>query len=898
MMRAITAVIVMVWMTVSGQCQITLPDDFVAQNISMDLETPVGIVFTNSGQGFIWEKDGRVWTMEDDVIYPTPIIDIAEEVNNQADHGLVGFALDPAFTSTGFVYLYYVVDRHHLLNFGTPAYDPNFTTTSQATIGRVTRYTLDKAAGYRTAVPGSRKVILGDRIDNGLPILMTSHGVGSLVFGTDGSLLLTFGDGGSFTESDIGNSADTYHEQSMQDGALIPDQNVGSLRAMMKSSPHGKVLRINPADGSGLPSNPFYIEEEPNSWQSKVWAMGFRNPYKFMKLPNTGSHVLSEGNPGTFWVGDVGSSYWEEINVVKEGGKWYGWPYYEGHNGKWEFQDKTAPNPEAVNPLAGGGCSELIDFRSLQSNTKQTGEYELPNPCDSNIPIPREQVLIHEAPLLAYSSSMWNPPAKTTVAGWTDNGNLRGVSVTDSESGIDGVLIEGGSILPGGQNLYDSYPEEYVNMLFVGDFDGTIAAINLTDQGKVESLQEFAEDELGMTDLTFNPKNGSLYYVHLFRKAIVKIEYGGSLPPTIITEQSKSYGPSPLTVEFDASASYSNVDGELTYEWRMPDGSTSSGETLTAQFAGSGPTEHIVQLTAVDTAGNSSIEKYTVSVNNTPPGVQISSLTDGSTYSIQAINTVALRASVTDDEHSQEELHYSWRVNLYHDDHYHQGPEDNRVETYAFLDPVGCGLESYSYKAILSVTDGAGLTGNDTVSLYPYCGEEFAVVLDLSASESEGIVQLTWSAELEQDVEYYELERSDDFLYKTIGRADADGGPYLLTDGAPYLGLNKYRLKAYNINGDFLYSNTAEILIENTSDLTIYPNPSTGLYNVISNNPEQTEGRVYAYDLSGRLIYDTAVGKDMSVIQHTIDASGWSSGLYYIGVATAGRNIQQRVLKL
>ncbi len=86
------------------------------------------------------------------------------------------------------------------------------TITSQASIGRLTRYTADSNTNFGTIIEGSRKIIIGESFEDGLPILMTSHAAGNLVFGTDRSLMFTFGDGGSFTERDAGNANDTYHD--------------------------------------------------------------------------------------------------------------------------------------------------------------------------------------------------------------------------------------------------------------------------------------------------------------------------------------------------------------------------------------------------------------------------------------------------------------------------------------------------------------------------------------------------------------------------------------------------------------------------------------------------------------------------------------------------------------
>ncbi len=53
--------------------------------------------------------------VENGVRWPTPLIDLSEEVGDWRDYGLLGFALDPNFYVNGYIYLLYVVDYHHLL---------------------------------------------------------------------------------------------------------------------------------------------------------------------------------------------------------------------------------------------------------------------------------------------------------------------------------------------------------------------------------------------------------------------------------------------------------------------------------------------------------------------------------------------------------------------------------------------------------------------------------------------------------------------------------------------------------------------------------------------------------------------------------------------------------------
>ena len=109
---------------------------------------PVGITFDDSGRAFVWERGGRVWIVEDDIKQPVPLLDLAEEVGNWRDFGMLGFALDPQFLSNGYVYALYVVDYHHLKHFGTPQYDPSVNEYFHDTIGRLVRYRAKSSDGF------------------------------------------------------------------------------------------------------------------------------------------------------------------------------------------------------------------------------------------------------------------------------------------------------------------------------------------------------------------------------------------------------------------------------------------------------------------------------------------------------------------------------------------------------------------------------------------------------------------------------------------------------------------------------------------------------------------------------------------------------------------------------
>ena len=81
----------------------------------------------------------------------------------------------------------------------------------------------------------------------------------------------------------------------------------------------GKLLRIDPITGAGLPDNPFV---EPGvaltSNQAKVWQMGLRNPFS-----------MGFDDDGRLFITDTGWHTYEEINQGGAGAN-FGWPFYEG----------------------------------------------------------------------------------------------------------------------------------------------------------------------------------------------------------------------------------------------------------------------------------------------------------------------------------------------------------------------------------------------------------------------------------------------------------------------------------------------------------------------------------------------------------------------------------------
>jgi glucose/arabinose dehydrogenase len=336
----------------------------VRESVITGLNQPTTMEWSPDGRlMFIAQKGGSVRVFANAPLPPgltrglqaTPFIDIASQVNNVADRGLLGLTIDPFFgrnQGRDFVYLLYTYDPPQAANgSGLAARDAIGNRPA-----RLVRVTANPATNYTTALPNSEVILLGSNslwdytsrpdidstdnftippsgVANGTNIRppsnliedpdtanlgrdysatdtnfennnnirdylagdSQSHSIGQVKFGPDGYLYITVGDGTSYNGVDW---------------RSVRVQDVDNLS--------GKMLRIDPITGQGVSSNPFY-DGNLNSNRSKVFALGFRNTFRFTFDPITGNPVGA----------DVGWNTWEEVNTIVSGGN-YGWPYYEG----------------------------------------------------------------------------------------------------------------------------------------------------------------------------------------------------------------------------------------------------------------------------------------------------------------------------------------------------------------------------------------------------------------------------------------------------------------------------------------------------------------------------------------------------------------------------------------
>lgn len=359
--------------------QPSLPEGFVIEPyVSSDsLSRPVDLEWAPNGWLFIGTKKGIVWIVENDVLLDTPFINIKDEVNSPSDRGMLGTAVHPDFPNTPWVYLAYTYDPPETVG-QIDLLGPDGTGQRAA---RMIRVSADPATGYKTALPGSEVILLGTtstwenigdpaagQDDLSAPWTCgptgayirdcvaadgRSHTVGTVTFGPDGMLYISNGDGATWSTADP-----------------------KAVRSLHIDSPTGKILRIDPITGGGLPDNPFW-DGDPGSNRSKVWQLGFKNPFRFQFSPYTGE----------LYSGDVGRNGWEELNYGAPGTD-FGWPCYEGGNGALieqpiysvfsECQDYYASNEAVAAPYAyphAPGIGGSIIPGDFYTHTKWPAEY-------------------------------------------------------------------------------------------------------------------------------------------------------------------------------------------------------------------------------------------------------------------------------------------------------------------------------------------------------------------------------------------------------------------------------------------------------------------------------------------------------------------------------------------
>jgi glucose/arabinose dehydrogenase len=308
----------------------TLPPGFQESIVFSGLTNPTAVAFAADGRVFVAEKRGLVKVF-DSLSDPTPTVfaDLRTKVHNFWDRGLLGLALHPNFPATPYVYVLYTHDAAiggTAPRWGTPDADSD-TCADPTGNGCVVSGRLSRLEAAGNVMVGVEQVFVEDWCQQ-----FPSHSIGALMFGPDGALYASGGDGASFNYVDYGQSGSPRNpcgDPPVPVGGVQepPSAEGGALRSEDPRtvadpvSVDGAILRLDPSTGQGMPDNPMAASPDANA--RRIVAYGLRNPFRFTIRPGSGE----------IWIGDVGWGTYEEINRAPNPTASvlnFGWPCYEG----------------------------------------------------------------------------------------------------------------------------------------------------------------------------------------------------------------------------------------------------------------------------------------------------------------------------------------------------------------------------------------------------------------------------------------------------------------------------------------------------------------------------------------------------------------------------------------
>ncbi|MGC4036011.1 MAG: T9SS type A sorting domain-containing protein [Chitinophagaceae bacterium] len=160
-------------------------------------------------------------------------------------------------------------------------------------------------------------------------------------------------------------------------------------------------------------------------------------------------------------------------------------------------------------------------------------------------------------------------------------------------------------------------------------------------------------------------------------------------------------------------------------------------------------------------------------------------------------------------------------------------------------------------------------------------------LIDFTAKGRESSVELEWKVSQEIDLSYYEVERSaDGKVFSGIGKVKAvNSSVYQLVDNYPANGVNYYRLKSVNVDGNFTYSEVRKVLIGASGSIGLYPNPSSTIVHVtFSAGMQNKKANLFVFAADGRIVFR----KQIETLKpaEVITTTGFAKGQYYVRIST------------
>lgn len=212
-------------------------------------------------------------------------------------------------------------------------------------------------------------------------------------------------------------------------------------------------------------------------------------------------------------------------------------------------------------------------------------------------------------------------------------------------------------------------------------------------------------------------------------------------------------------------------------------------------------------------------------------------------------------------------------------------------QTASFDDVSGnCNSGTINNVSVLS----ANISSNNFINTY---GAILPLVLDYfkAGQKQPNFVHLEWASLYEFNHSKYIVERSTDQQnWTSIGNVSSLGNSdfrktYQLIDQQPMPGMNYYRLKQVDFEGEVTYSTVAGINIFKKRSILLFPNPVIEVANLFSKESFKTGQTIQVIDATGTKVkvITPSAGNRLQ-----IDLSGYAAGLYLVQLIENGKVVE------
>lgn len=153
-------------------------------------------------------------------------------------------------------------------------------------------------------------------------------------------------------------------------------------------------------------------------------------------------------------------------------------------------------------------------------------------------------------------------------------------------------------------------------------------------------------------------------------------------------------------------------------------------------------------------------------------------------------------------------------------------------------------------------------------------------------------MKCTWTTASEVNNDFFEIQRSaDGHNFETIGLVDGTGSTssysnYNFTDAGPLQGLNYYRLRQNDYNGNFEYSEIVKVEVASVT-YSVYPNPVKEKYYLKLDEADKSGTQIIQlHNALGEIVFSKRIGENEKSVE--LDRAGFPAGNYFLSVIKNG----------